>query len=35
MQVLKATSGIRRLFASLDINNNNVLNTEVQKQTEP
>ena len=32
MQVLKATSSIRRLIASLDICFNNSLNTKVQKQ---
>ena len=35
MQVSKATSSIRRLFALLDIHYNNILNTEVQKQNEP
>ena len=34
MQVSKATSGIRRLLAWLDIHYNNTLNTEVQKQNE-
>ena len=34
MQVSKATSSIRRLFASLDIHYNNSQNTEVQKQNE-
>ena len=32
MQVSKATSSIRRLFTSLDIHYNNILNTEVEKQ---
>ena len=32
MQVSKASSSIRRLFASLDIHYNNILNTEVEKQ---
>ena len=32
MQVSKAISSIRRLFASLDIHYNNSLNTELQKQ---
>ena len=35
MQVSKATSSVTRLFASLDIHYNNILNTEVQKQNEP
>ena len=35
MQVSKATSSIRRLFTSLDIPYNNIINTEVQKQNEP
>ena len=34
MQILKATSNIRRLFASLNIHYK-ILNTEVQKQNEP
>ena len=36
MQASKATSSIRRLFASLNIHNNNclIINTEVQKQNE-
>ena len=34
MQVSKATSSIRRLFASLDIHYNNSLNTEKQKQNQ-
>ena len=34
MQVSKATSCITRLFASLDINYNKSLNTEVQDKNE-
>ena len=34
MQISKATSSIRRLFASLDIYHNNRVNTEVQKENE-
>ena len=34
MQVYKATSSIKRLFASVDIQCNNSLNTEVQNQNE-
>ena len=32
MQVLKATSSVRKFFASLDIRYNNSLITELQKQ---
>ena len=35
MASLKTTSIIRTLFASLGIQYNNILNTEVQKQNEP
>ena len=35
MQVSKASSSIRRLFASLDIHYNNIVNTKVEKQNEP
>ena len=35
MQLSKATLSIRRLFASLDIHYDNILNTEVQKQNKP
>ena len=34
MQVPKVNSSVRRLFASLDINYNNSLNTELHKHNE-
>lgn len=35
MQVSKATSGTRRLFAWLNMNYNNGVNTEVKEKNEP